>query len=181
MASAISGNLNSYESISTTTLGSSQTTVTFSSIPSTYKHLQIRCLIKTSRTSNVLSSTPIIFNSDSGNNYSCRDLTGNGSSVSASVTANGISIDTGRVAGNTGATNVFGVQIVDILEYANTSIYKSVKISNGFDNNGAGVVAVASGSWRSTSAISSITFNTPFDAAAGYLQYSSFALYGIKG
>jgi hypothetical protein len=172
---------NSYESIATTTVGSGgSSTVTFSSIPSTYTHLQVRCLVKTNRTSSNLSSTPFIFNSDSAANYSCHEFNGNGSSVSTVATSNGSNIDVGRVSGNSSSANVFGVEVIDILDYKDTNKYKTVRILNGFDNNGSGVAAFASGSWRSTSAITSITFQTPYDSTL-YLQYTQFALYGIKG
>jgi hypothetical protein len=169
-----------YESIATVTLSSSQATVSFSSIPSTFRHLQLRCLIKTARTSSNLSSTPFIFNSDSTNLYSYHDVQGNGATTSASGSASTQTIDSGRVSGNLSSANVFGAQIIDILDYADTNKYKTVRFLNGFDNNGSGVIALNSGAWRSTSAINSITFQAPFDAATGYLQYSSFALYGIK-
>jgi hypothetical protein len=182
LASAITGNLvtTAYESIATYTVGSGgQADITFSSIPSTYTHLQVRCLVKTNRTTSNLSSTPFIFNSDSAANYSCHEFNGNGSSVSAVATSNGSNIDVGRVSGNSSSANVFGVEVIDILDYKDTNKYKTVRILNGFDNNGSGVAAFASGSWRSTSAITSITFQTPYDSTL-YLQYSSFALYGVR-
>jgi hypothetical protein len=170
----------SYYSIETITVGSGgSSTVTFSSIPSTYTHLQVRCLVKTNRTSSNLSGAPFIFNSDSATNYSCHEFNGNGSTLSASNTSNGSSIDVGRVSGNSSSANVFGVEVIDILDYKNTNKYKTIRVLNGFDNNGSGVVAFASGSWRSTSAITSITFQTPYESSL-YLQYSEFALYGIK-
>jgi hypothetical protein len=172
---------NSYESIATVTVGAGgQSSVTFSSIPSTYKHLQLRCSLKTSRTSSNLSSTPITFNGDTGTNYTSHDIEGNGSSASASAATSQPAIDVGRVAGNNSAANIFGFEIIDILDYANTNKYKTLRMLNGYDANGSGVVALCSGLWLNTAAISSITFGTPYDAT-GYLQYSSFALYGIKG
>ena len=178
---AAAGGGTAYESIATVTVGSGgQSTVTFSSIPSTYKHLQLRCLIKTDRTSSNLSSAPMIFNGDTGVNYSSHDLEGNGSAASATAGTSQATIDVGRVSGNLSSSNVFGFEIIDILDYANTSKNKTVRMLNGFDNNGSGVIALCSGAWYSTTAINSITFQTPYSASV-YMQYSSFALYGIKG
>ena len=73
----------SYESIATFTLGSS-TTVTFSSIPSTYKHLQIRYLARSARTGAATDDLAIRLNSDSGANYARHRLFGDGASVTAS-------------------------------------------------------------------------------------------------
>ena len=168
-----------YDALSTVTLSATTASVTFAGIPTGYKHLQVRVLAKSTRTSSVLSSTPITFNGDSGTNYVTHDVQGNGSSASASGATSQTSIDVGRIAGNTGATNVFGFEIIDILDYADTSKNKTIRMLNGFDNNGSGVVALCSGLWRNTSAITSITFGTPYDAT-GYMQYSQFTLYGVK-
>jgi hypothetical protein len=79
---------------------------------------------------------------------------------------------------------VFGSLIMDILDYANTNKYKTTRGIIGFDTNGTvagygGRVGLISGNWRSTSAITSITFTV--DNAANYSANSKFSLYGIKG
>jgi hypothetical protein len=175
IASSISGSLNasSYESIQTVTLGSAQSTISFSSIPSTYKHLQIRGIMKTSATSG--GSTSITFNSDTAGNYSMHGLSGNG----ASASAYGFTGETKIYVGyGTQDTTQFSALIIDILEYANTNTYKTVRALSGLDTNGGGIVELLSGNWRSTSAVTSITL-TP--QSANFTQYSSFALYGVKG
>jgi len=75
-------------------------------------------------------------------------------------------------------SNTYGVAIFDILEYANTNIYKTTRSLNGYDANGSGQVAFNSGNWRSTSAINRIDISFNADAFA---TGSSIALYGIKG
>ena len=75
------------------------------------------------------------------------------------------------------AANIFGTGIIDILDYADTSKYKTVRTLFGYDANGSGYIAFSSNLWQSTSAITSITM-TPVN---GIAEYSSFALYGIKG
>jgi predicted patatin/cPLA2 family phospholipase len=77
----------------------------------------------------------------------------------------------------TGA-NIFGAGVIDILDYANTNKYKTVRALSGHDNNGSGYVNFESGLWMSTSAITSIKL---FTAGNVYAQYTQFALYGIKG
>jgi hypothetical protein len=167
-----------YESIATVTLGSSQASITFSSIPATYKHLQIRCLAKTDRaeTDDVILMQ---FNSDTAANYSWHTLRGNGSVAAAAATANAsnISIQYGA-SGDSGATNIFAGSVIDIIDYENTNKYKTVKTLNGVDLNGEGWIYFASGNWRSTSAISSIVLSRQY--GSNFKQYSSFALYGIK-
>ena len=70
---------------------------------------------------------------------------------------------------------IFGTFIVDILDYANTNKYKTMRALDGFDANGSGYAVLWSGNWRSTSAVSTITIT-----GGTFAQYSSFALYGIK-
>ncbi len=160
---------NSYESIATVTVGSGgSATVTFSSIPSTFTHLQLRIMLPTS------GDEPILrFNSDSGSNYSRHGLFGNGSSAAAYGVAN----DT--YDGLSAGSSQPNVIITDILDYANTNKYKTTRTLAGYDQNGSGTIALRSGSWRNTNAITTITLTE--SNASNFPQYSSFALYGIKG
>jgi len=73
--------------------------------------------------------------------------------------------------------NIRGGFIVDILDYANTNKYKTVRSLNGNDANGSGSMNLSSNVWLSTAAITSLTLSSSSD----FRQYSSFALYGIKG
>lgn len=159
-----------YESIATYTVGvGGQTDLTFSSIPDTYKHLQVRWI---TRSSGGAYNPLIKFNGDSGNNYSWHYLDGNGTSVNVggATTTNSI-----LIAGVQNTANIFSTAIMDILDYKETTKYKTIKILQGADYNGSGSVDLWSGNWRSNSVVSSITFVT-YNA-----EYSQFALYGIKG
>lgn len=169
--------LSNYFSIETITVGAGgSSTVTFNSIPSTYTHLQIRAISKDSR-SNANTAFSIRLNSDSGANYSSHDLTGDGGgSVVSTASPGTTSIGIGNSSGGSNA-NIFGAQIVDILDYANTNKFKTVRTLGGHDQNGSGYLGLFSGNWRSTSAVTSITI---IPLVANIQQYSSFALYGIK-
>ena len=168
----------SYESIATVTVGSGgQTTVDFTSIAGTYKHLQVRLITRNNRAS-VLDGLYMRFNSDSGNNYSDHFLRGDGASVAANATTTTNLMLMGTVSASSGTASVFAGAVIDILEYANTNINKTVRTLEGYDANGSGYVGLFSGNWRSTSAVTSITFGST--NGSGILQYSQFALYGIK-
>ena len=173
-ASQISGHLftfpaSSYESIASTTVGAGgSSTVTFSSIPSTYTHLQIRSLNRGGSSGNVR------FNSDTGNNYTRHYLEGTGTSAVAGGASSQPYID---IFGNTTTASIFAVNIIDILDYANTNKYKTARNLSGVDTNGGGYVGIQSGLWMNSSAISTITLTS---AGGNFAQYSSFALYGIK-
>lgn len=163
-----------FESIATVTVGSGgASTVTFSTIPGTYSHLQIRYLARVS-SGNLFYAR---FNSDSGSNYPYHRLSGNGSAASAYGTSATSKID--DIFLTTNSTNIFGVGFMDLLDYANTNKYKTLRALTGYENNSAGQVILGSGLWMSTSAITSIEF-TPTTSLATFAQYSHFALYGIK-
>jgi len=171
----VAASTTSYESIATVTVGSGgSSSISFTSIPSTYKHLQIRGLGRDSTSNNAYLL--IRFNSDSGANYARHWLTGSG----ASATANGFA-DTTEIGAPyslpSTASNTFGASIIDILDYTNTNKYKTVKSFAGWDANGSGYITLSSGFWRNTNAITSITLTNE----STFAQYSQFALYGIRG
>ena len=169
---------NSYESIATVSLGSSQATISFSSIPSTFKHLQLRLILKDDRALN-RDSVLMRFNSDSGNNYSEHQLYGDGSAAAAQATTSTSRMSIYRASGNSGATDIFGAIVVDVLDYQNTNKYKTMRFLGGVDFNGSGEVWFGSGLWQSTTAVNAITL-TPANGS-NFLTYSHAALYGIKG
>jgi hypothetical protein len=172
------GNRGAYDSIATTTVGAGgASSITFSSIPSTYTHLQIRSLIRgTNATSEV--ETFITYNGTATNYFGGHQVYGQGTSVVSDVdnrtTANYLMYSTSA----SGTSGIFAGSITDILDYRNTSKNKIIRSLGGFDANGTGYVVFRSGLWINTAAITSITIT----AASGNLsQHSSFALYGIKG
>ena len=166
----------SFESIATATGTGSSGTITFSSIPSTYKHLQIRWMSQVDAGTNGTYNTYIQLNSDAGNNYARHTLDGDGASATAtgadSVTAPQVGLSTRN------SDTALGVSIIDVHDYASTTKNKTIRIFNGADRNGAGSVQLQSGLWMNTSAVSTISiinFNGNFKTT------SVFSLYGIKG
>jgi hypothetical protein len=164
---------NSYESIATTTVGGGgSATITFSSIPATYTHLQIRYI---NTTSTVNQNLIFRFNSDTGSNYAWHRLLGTGAAVSADATAPSTNyIGIGRSGYD--ATS-FAAGVFDLLDYTNTNKYKTARSLYGTDANGNGFIFLGSGLWLSTSAVSTITIES---VSGNFNQYSQFALYGIK-
>ena len=148
-------------------------TIEFTSIPSTYKHLQIRGIGRTTSGNSV--DFRIRMNSDTGSNYARHSIRGEGTAVSAEGNASQVYMWLDRAI--PGAADIFGGVIVDILDYANTNKYKTMRGLAGNDRNGAGVIALSSGLWMSTSAITSLTITLE---TGNFTQYSSIALYGCK-
>jgi len=171
---------NSYESIATVTVGAGgQSSIDFTSIPSTYKHLQIRGIGRLTTASIGASNIGVRFNSDSGNNYSYHILSGNGSTVNAGGAGSANQMYLPDMIIRDGSTaNVYSGFVIDILEYANTNINKTIRGLSGYAASGTGKIALTSGCWRNTAAVTSITLVPESDL---YKQYNQFALYGIKG
>ena len=176
--------LNDFQSIATVIVPSGgQSSVTFSNIPQNFTHLQIRINAQIIRATYGTSNLSLRLNGDTGNNYAVHDVYGNGSGVAADNGASQSQILWQDSYGTSATTNIFGAGIIDILDYANTNKYKTVRSLSGVDLNGTnysaqGYVTFGSGLWMNTSALTSLTFG--YGNGTGFSQYSSFALYGIK-
>jgi hypothetical protein len=172
------GVANSYESIATANGTGSSATISFSAIPATYKHLQIRFITRSTRAA-TSSNIFIGFNSDTTTgNYYGHMLEGNGSAASAAAK---IGTSTSFMSATSAASNTSGIfsgGVIDVLDYANTNKYKTSRGLTGYDANGSGLLYLASGLWMSTSAVTSIEITDPL---GNFATGSSFALYGIKG
>lgn len=194
LASQISGHLfapsTAYESIATTTVGAGGTsTITFSSIPATYTHLQIRLFGQTNRATYGGDNFYIRVGAssvDTGSNYAWHMVYGEGTTTGAGAgsSATYINVLNGGCLGTTAGSS-FGAVVLDVLDYANTSKYKTTRALGGTDDNGASsggfgrAVGLNSGLWQSTSAIGIISLY-PMNGTS-FNQYTSAALYGIKG
>jgi secreted protein with Ig-like and vWFA domain len=178
-STGVAASTNAYESIATQVLSSSSSSVTFSSIPSTYKHLQIRVFAQGNRGTYSYDEAFARFNSDSTTSYAYHVVYGTGSAAatSASSTRDNLPLGNGFLGTTTGGT--FGINIIDILDYADTNKYKTVRVLGGEDANGSGQVGLGSGLWQKTTAISTILLSP--NSSTLFSTGSSFALYGIKG
>jgi hypothetical protein len=160
---------NSYESIATFNGAGSSGICTFSSIPATYKHLQVRYSILPSAANNY---STLRFNGDTTTaNYRYHYLYGDGSTTGAGSAQNAYS-------GSYNSTTHTGIGVLDILDYANTSKNKTTRELCGFDANGSGTAYFISNLWMNTAAINQITFTLN---SGNFATGSKIALYGIKG
>jgi hypothetical protein len=165
----------SFESIQTIT--GSGSSLSFTSIPSTYKHLQIRGISRDGSDSAVVAQ----FNGDtSTSNYAQHRLYGNGSSVTSDGYPSGtfgfgfaiISLTNGVPA------STYATMITDIQDYSSTTRNKTVRSFYGQDQNGSGIVGLSSSLWLNTAAITSILLR-PYSGT--FATGTTFSLYGIKG
>ena len=183
-SSGVAASTSSYESIASATGTGSSDTITFTSIPSTYTHLQIRGIAKVTALQRS-SLLRVRLNGDSGTNYTQHRLTGDGATAAAS----GATAQTGpsfrdSIAGSQTSlpdmANIMGVAIIDIHDYASTTKNKTIRGIAGVDGNYSSVdfeINLMSGLWINTSAVTSVSLvsNDPFTTT------TTFALYGIKG
>jgi len=164
----------SFESIATVNVGSGGSSdITFSSIPSTYTHLQIRSFARLNSGS---QGCTIRINGDTTTtNYYRHALEGDGASIYA-YQGNVFPLFAAAVS----TTSVFSAAIVDILDYTSTNKNKTIRSLYGVDVNGSGGgVALYSGFRNNTAAVTQIDLKPNFSGV--FSEYSSFALYGIKG
>jgi len=171
-----------FESIATVTVGSGgSSTITFSSIPSTYAHLQVRIMARNTATGGTTQNLNMTINNDSGANYSFHQFQGGGSSAGSYGEGLGRTncVQVVHIPTSAAASGIFGVGIIDILDYTNTNKLRTIRSLRGQDqNNTDGTIALHSYLYNSTTAISRLDFT---GAGGDIVQYSSFALYGIKG
>lgn len=155
-----------YENIATQTLGNAATTVTFSSIPSTYTDLIL--IIRGNNTSSGNRAGYIQFNGDTATNYSYTFIQGDGSSAASSRASSQAQAQFSNVLNDN--TN----SIIQVQNYSNTTTNKTF-LARG--NSPSTVVQAFVGLWRSTAAINSIAI---FLNADQWASGSNFTLYGIK-
>jgi len=169
-------NPSSFYSIATVTGTGSSSTITFSSIPSTYKALQI----KTNFIVSAATTVWVRLNGDATANYIRHGLVGSQSTATAyGNTGQNYIVFAGMSAGQIGTTTYPTTAIVDILDYTNTSKNKTVKGISGTEFNATGgEVDLSSGLWLNTAAITSITIGNT--SSANFSTSSTFALYGIN-
>ena len=182
-SSGVAASTSSYESIATFTAAGGETTFNFTSIPSTYKHLQIRWMARDTISTAGDNGIQLQCNGLGGTNYAYHSLKGNGTAVSAAGTASTAFMQTpyGDTPSSTGATNMFAVGILDLIDYASTSKYKTFRIISGSNINTADTtygISLTSGLVMTTNAITSILI---YASGSAFAANTSFALYGIKG
>lgn len=165
----------SFDSIATFTGNGTTNTYTFSSIPQTYKHLQVRV----SALGTGGGALVMQINGDTGANYARHQLRGNGTTATAGGSAGNNTI---QIHGSPGGIDTTAPMpsITDIIDYTSTSKIKVVRNLAGMNNNGTldEGICFNSASWQNTSAITSLTI---FSTGTVFSTGTSIALYGIRG
>jgi hypothetical protein len=168
-----------FDLLETTTLATSASSVTFSGLDTLaagYKHLQIRAVTRANAPLSI-KAAQLNFNGDTASNYAFHYLRGNGSSVSVDSNPNRAFIRGWFSTGSTSPTNIYTAAVLDILDFNNSSKFTTTRSleGNAGGNNG---IALWSGLWQSTAAITSIAITV--DDAYDFIAGSRFSLIGVK-
>jgi hypothetical protein len=185
-AGAAVGEVDAYELISSTILGGTAASVTFSNLgdySSTYKHLELRAVVRTSRTSGV-DGMLIRLNADSGSNYSRHDFEGNGTVEPITIIGsfnqpNQTAIFVNRIADENSGTSIFSSNVTTFLDTFSSTKNKTVRTLSGLHTSVFLGINFTSGAWYNTASTTSITL-TP-QVGLNFVAGSRFSLYGIRG
>lgn len=163
-----------YEPIATTTLGSAASSITFSSIPNTYTDLKVVLVARSNDTGTPREDLYLRFNGDTATNYSTTILYGQDGSVGSFRQTSQARINC--YTGLPGTSGQFSLTMVDVFSYAGSTNKTCLISVNNDQNTVGGEVNAQVGLYRSTSAITSITFlpqTNSFDTG------TTATLYGI--
>ncbi len=180
-AGAGGGVAGDYELITTTVLGSSAASVTFSNLgdyASTYKHLQIRATARSSR-ADTADQHSIRLNGDTGSNYAWHYMesrTGT-STVGSDAGASQTDIFGSWLPAASATSNAFGAFVLDILDPYSTSKNKTIRMLNGAQT--FNVISLGSGFRNNTESLTSVTIGSRL--SSNYVAGSRFSIYGLKG
>lgn len=175
---ASGGAAGAMELIATQVLSSAASTVTFSSIPQGFKHLQIRIVARTNTTGFTATDVFMEFNSSTSGYYKRHSLLGAGTSVSSNGDSTTTHAHAGFITTNFQPTSIFGNSIIEVLDYSSSSKNTTIRGLNGYAQAGNNFLQFFSSLWANTAAVNSIKL----DAVQGdFITGSRFSLYGFKG
>jgi hypothetical protein len=167
-----------FEQISTTVVsGGSTTSISFTSIPATYKHLQVRWTARSAWNTTGASLMNVSINGVTS--AITHRMQSDGGAVDVTSTA---FLSIARIPVATGATSSFGGGVLDILDYSSSNKNKTYRSffghQNGANTSNINLIGLWSGTNLSTDVTTSLAFDTNGDA---FVAGSRFTLYGIKG
>jgi hypothetical protein len=183
--SALAGNPvilpGAYESIASFAGNGSSSNFTFSSIPSTYSHLQIRLIVRGVR-AYPSEQLYIRLNGDSTSGaYRYHYVYGDGGGVSAGASGADTVFLVNELPAANETANIYSSSVIDLLDYASTNKYKTMRSLSAYDNNGNtgsynGKAWFGSGIWLNAAAVTSLSVLSN----GAFASNTSIALYGVN-
>ena len=161
-----------YTPLATVTLGTTASSVTFSSIPATYRDL---ILVASFTQSSGSTTAGVRFNSDTGTNYSYVSMVGSGAGATSSNATSQALIFVPFVS-STASTPVFS--ITQVMDYSATDKHKTVlnRDSATRSSDSSFATTAQANRWANTSAITNLQI---FMQAGNFNSGSTFNLYGV--
>jgi hypothetical protein len=155
-----------YTPLATVTLGASASSVTFSSIPATYRDLRV--VINSSNTTGATYAVFFRLNSDTGSNYSDVRAIGDGSTAFS----NGFTLTNGLLGWSSSGT--LAATTGDFMDYSATDKHKTV-LARGNDSSGR--VSMSALRWANTAAVTTLQLLS--ESPSSFTSGSTFSLFGI--
>lgn len=171
-----------FQKISETILSASAASVTFGSIPQTYRHLVLKI---NARCDAAATNEQLLlqFNGDSTASYDTQYMGANGTTVYGGESIGATSIVVGNVEGttNTQVTDAAYTEVT-VVDYARTTWRKTCKTFGSLnlsDINGGNHYTLAGSGWyRNAAAVTSVTLFA--GGSANLVTGSVFSLYGMS-
>ena len=138
-----------------------------------YRHLKVVGAVRTTETGTGAPNLGITFNSDTAGNYSSHQLYGDGSTPISFAYANSSQMFAAKIPRNSETSGSFGAFDCDILDPFNSNKNTTIRSLTGSVGT---VVALFSGSWRNTNAVTSIVLSY---SSGNLLTGSRISLYGV--
>lgn len=160
--------------------GSTVTDFDFQNIPQTYQDLVVVVNARTTAaaTSSAFYFTPIISNQPASP-CSRTILSSDGVTASSSRNTGQDTIFAGTVPAASATSGIFGSIKIDILNYANTSTFKTCLFRTAADRNGSGDTTLGVGLVRGTNGVARINIST-FSGSVYWAVGSTVELFGVK-
>lgn len=161
-----------YFALANVTITTPQSTLTFGSIPSSYRDLR---LVVSAKHTNASRYTTFRVNGDTGSTYGAMQMFGDGSTNQGAS----YSASTRFVLNNNyfESSSSFAIGVIDFLDYAATDKHKNLLWRSGLAST---VVNTACGRWASLSAITSVVLDSTDGGSNTFAAGTTFTLYGVK-
>jgi hypothetical protein len=156
--------------------GNGASQASFTNIPQIYQDLRVVIYGRSGTSAATQTFSFYVNNNQNNTSYSETDLYGNGASALSLRNTTGYGLGY-IIPAATSTSGIFGSITIDILNYANTTTYKTILARQAFDLNGSGSTYLSAGFNRTnTNAITQLDVVVPGALISG----STVALYGVR-
>lgn len=156
--------------------------VTFSNIPQIYQDLMVVIFGRNANTSNGFGTAQYFGTYANGDASSCSatSLRGDGSSATSTRLTSQSYFVAGALPNANATSGIYGSAIMHILNYTNTSTFKTILTRSAFDMNGSGGTWLTATLYSKTPAITSLTIYDPASSGSVFASGTRISLYGVR-